>query len=293
MKIVAILMCTYNGEKYIEEQIESILNQTYQNFVLYIRDDGSTDNTKKIISYYTKKYKNKIIEITDKKVAHSASKNFMFLLENVYKLNKFDIFMFSDQDDYWEKNKVKDTIDEYNKITNKDIPILIHTDLIVADSKLNTINLSFIKYSNLSTKRSSFFHYLIQNNVTGCTMLVNKNLVDLINFNIEYIRMHDWYFALIASAFGKIVFIDKPTIKYRQHSNNVLGAKDNRGIRRLYNLLKNYKKIKISIDELTKQAESFKKSHYDMLDYKNKKALNKFIKFRKKLLKIIQLFCKN
>lgn len=119
-------------------------------------------------------------------------------------------------------------------------------------------------------------------------MLVNKNLVDLINFNIEYIRMHDWYFALIASAFGKIVFIDKPTIKYRQHSNNVLGAKDNRGIRRLYNLLKNYKKIKISIDELTKQAESFKKSHYDMLDYKDKKALNKFIKFRKKLLKIIQ-----
>lgn len=283
METVAILMCTYNGEKYIEEQIESILNQTYQNFVLYIRDDNSTDNTKKIISYYTKKYKNKIIEIIDEKIAHSASKNFMLLLENVYNLDKFDIFMFSDQDDYWEKNKVKDTVDEYNKNIDKDIPILIHTDLIVADSELNTIHPSFIKYSNLNTKRNRFSHYLIQNNATGCAMLINKSLVDLVKFDIGYIRMHDWYFALIASAFGKIIFIEKPTIKYRQHENNVLGAKDNRGMKWLYRT--NYKNTKKNIAELLEQAESFKNCHYNMLDHKNKKVLNNFMKF-KKILKI-------
>ena len=104
---VAILMCTYNGEKYIKEQIGSILNQTYQNFVLFIRDDNSTDNTKEIISYYTQKYKDKVIEVVDDKTAKSASKNFMLLLESVYKLDKFDIFIFSDQDDYWEKDKIK------------------------------------------------------------------------------------------------------------------------------------------------------------------------------------------
>lgn len=277
---VAILMCTYNGEKYIKEQIDSILNQTYQNFVLYIRDDNSTDNTKEIISYYVKKYNGKIIEVVDNKIAHSASKNFMFLLEYVYKLDIFDIFVFSDQDDYWEKDKIKVTVDEYNKIKSKDIPILIHTDLTVVDSKLNTINPSFMKYSNLSAKRNKFINYLIQNNVTGCTMLINRSLVDLIKFDIEYIRMHDWYFALIASAFGKVIFIDKPMVKYRQHNNNVLGAKNNKGIRWIYNLLKNYKTTLKSIVELFKQAESFKKSYFNVLSNKNQKILNNFIKFK-------------
>ena len=277
---VAILMCTYNGEKYIKEQIDSLLNQTYQNFVLFIRDDNSTDNTKEIINYYVKEYDGKVIEIVDDKIANSASKNFMFLLESVYKLDKFDIFIFSDQDDYWEKDKVKVTVDEYNKIKNKDIPILIHTDLTVVDSKLNIINSSFMKYSNLSAKRNKFIHYLIQNNVTGCAMLINKSLAHLIKFDIEYIRMHDWYFALIASAFGKVIYIDKQMVKYRQHSNNVLGAKNNRGIRWLYNLLKNYKATKKSIVELFMQAESFKKSYFNTLSNKNKKTLNNFIKLK-------------
>lgn len=277
---VAILMCTYNGEKYLKEQIDSILNQTYQNFVLFIRDDNSTDRTKEIINYYVKEYDGKVIEVVDHRIANSASKNFMFLLESVYKLDKFDVFIFSDQDDFWERDKVKVTVDEYNKVKNKDIPILIHTDLTVVDSKLNTINSSFMKYSNLSAKRNKFINYLIQNNVTGCAMLINKSLVDLIKFDIEYIRMHDWYFALIASAFGKVIYIDKQMVKYRQHSNNVLGAKNNRGIRWIYNILKNYKATKKSIIELFMQAESFKKSYFNTLSNKNKKTLNNFIKLK-------------
>ena len=228
---VAILMATYNGEKYLKEQIDSILNQTYQDFVLYIRDDNSTDNTNNIISEYIEKYPNKIVQVRDEKIAKGACNNFMFLLEHVYNLNIFDMFMFSDQDDFWLEDKVEVVVNEYNKVENKEQPILIHTDLNVVDSNLNIMDESFIKYSNLDGNANKFNNYLIHNNVTGCTTFINKSLVDLTKFNVNNILMHDWYFALIASAFGKVIFIDKPTIKYRQHGKNVLGAKKVNGIK--------------------------------------------------------------
>lgn len=275
-KNIAVLMATYNGEKYIEEQIESILNQTYKDFVIYIRDDNSTDSTNKIINEYTEKYPDKIIQVKDDKVARGACKNFMYLLEYVYKLDKHEIYMFSDQDDFWLEDKVEITVNKYNNVDNKEQPILIHTDLNVVDSKLEMINESFLKYSNLNSKCKEFNKYLIQNNVTGCTMLINSKLVDLIKFDITDIRMHDWYFALVASAFGQVIFIDKPTIKYRQHGNNVLGAKKVKGISGIYNKLVKNNTIKEDLAKVFEQAESFKKSHYNILSEEKKKVINDF-----------------
>jgi len=286
---VAILMATYNGEKYIEEQVESILNQTYKDFVLYIRDDNSTDNTNNIIAKYVEKYPNRIIKVEDNKIAKGACKNFMFLLEHVYNLNKYEMFMFCDQDDVWLENKVECTINEYQKVDNKEQPILVHTDLNVVDAELNIINESFLEYSNLDGKYIKFNNYLIQNNVTGCTMLINKKLVELLKFNIQDIRMHDWYFALIASAFGKVIFINKKTIKYRQHGKNVLGAKKVKGIKGIYNKLIKNNTIKDDLKKVFEQAESFKQNHYELLSEKNKKILDDFCKIKNsnKIKKII------
>ena len=278
---IAILMATFNGERFLKEQIDSILNQTYQEFVLYIRDDNSTDNTNIIIKEYMEKYPDKIVEVNDDKIAKGACKNFMFLLEYVYKLKKHDVFMFADQDDFWLADKVDCTINEYNKVEDKEQPILIHTDLNVVDSKLNLINKSFLEYSNLNGNYNKFNNYLIQNNVTGCTTLINKNLVDLIKFDIKDIRMHDWYLALLASAFGKVIFVDKPTIKYRQHGNNVLGAKRIRGIKGIYNKLVKNNTIKEDLDKVFEQAYSFKVNHYDMLSEQNKDTLDNFCKIKK------------
>lgn len=276
-KKLAILMATYNGEKYIREQLESILSQTYQDFDLYIRDDNSKDNTVDIINEYTKRYPNKIFIAEDKKIARGAYKNFMFLLEYVKNIQKYDLFMFSDQDDVWIKDKVETVVNKYNEQLNNDIPILIHTDLYVVDKNLNIISNSFVKYSKLRTEYTDFNKYLVQNNVTGCTMLINKKLVDLINFKIEYIIMHDWYFALIASAFGKVIYIDKPTINYRQHGDNTVGAKSGNGIRYLYSKISQSDNVKESIKNLYKQAKSFKEIYYDKLDNKNKKIIMDFL----------------
>ena len=291
---IAILMATYNGEKYLEEQIESILNQTYQDFVLYIRDDNSTDNTRKIIKKYVKKNPNKVIQVKDEKVAKGACNNFMYLLEYVYSLNKYDIFMFADQDDFWLEDKVEFTVNEYKKIENKEQPILIHTDLNVVDSKLNIISESFFRYSNLNENCNKFNNYLIQNNVTGCTTLINKTLVDLIIFNINNILMHDWYFALIASAFGQVIFIGKATIKYRQHGNNVLGAKKVKGIKEIYNKLIKNNTIKEDLDKVLKQAESFRKAYYNLLDFDNKSMIDDFCNIKNvNKIKKIKIINKN
>lgn len=289
---LAILMATYNGEKYIKEQIDSILEQTYQDFHLYIRDDNSTDNTINIINEYLEKYPQKIFFVQDGRTAKGACNNFMFLLEHVYNMNKYEMFMFADQDDFWIKDKVELTVNEYNKVVDKNQPILIHTDLFVVDSNLKLINQSFIKYSDLNASYGKFNNYLIQNNVTGCTTFVNKSLVKLIDFSIKDICMHDWYFALIASAFGQVIFIDKQTIKYRQHGSNVLGAKEIRGIKGIYYKLIKNNTIKKDLNSVFKQAESFKKSYYNLLKDENKNIIDQFCKIKRvsKIKKLIIIY---
>lgn len=296
-KKVAILMATYNGEKYLKEQIESILNQTYKEFVLYIRDDDSTDATNQVISEYTEKYPEKIVQVIDNKIARGACNNFMYLLKYVHNLNKYDLFMFSDQDDFWLEDKVELTINEYNKVENKEQPILVHTDLNVVDSQLNIMDESFLKYSNLNGNSNGFNNYLVQNNVTGCTTFINKRLVDLVKFDIENIRMHDWYFALLASAFGQVIFVNKSTIKYRQHGGNVLGAKKVGGVKEIYRkIIENFRNttIKKDLNELFLQGESFKNVYYNLLDDNKKKIIDDFckIKYVNKFKKI-RLIIKN
>ncbi len=273
---LAIIMTTYNGEKYLKGQIDSILNQTYDKFTLYIRDDNSTDNTKNIIKEYTLKFTDKIIEIKDNKIAGGACNNFLFALEYVYNLNKHNIFMFSDQDDVWLKEKIEITLNEYNNLENKDKPILIHTDLYVADKELNIIDSSFVKLSHFRKDYTNFNNYLIQNNVTGCTVFINKDLADLINFKITNIIMHDWFFALIASAFGQVRFINQPTIYYRQHERNTIGAKNFN----IYDRLIKNNTIKKDIYNLFLQAEAFRDIYYNILTIENKNIIDAFCKIK-------------
>lgn len=274
-KKLAILLATYNGEKYLRQQIDSILNQSFSDYMLYIRDDNSTDSTKNIIKEYVLKYPEKIKEIKDNKIANGARNNFLLLLKHVYGLKKYSLFMFCDQDDVWQKNKIELTINEYDKVIDKNIPILIHTDLYVVDKNLNMIYKSFFQYSKLKKDYVKFNNYLIQNNVTGCTVCINKKLVDLINFDIKYIFMHDWYFALIASAFGQVIFINNQTVYYRQHGQNVVGAKKVNIYNRIYNKL-----VKNNTINLFLQAENFRNIYYDLLTEENKKIIDAFCKIK-------------
>lgn len=215
---VDILMAAYNGEKYIAEQIESIINQSYEDWTLYIRDDASTDSTRIIIRQYIRKYPNKIRLYTNMENSGSPKSNYFELIKN----SDADVIFTCDQDDIWEKDKVEITLKEFESI---DKPFLIHSDLTVIDDENNVIFPSMIKAQHIDTSRTALNQLLVQNIVTGCTMAFNRALADIL-VEPELLPVHDWWIAAVASVFGSIKFIDKSTIRYRKHRNNVCGPQN-------------------------------------------------------------------
>ncbi len=228
LETIDVLMATYNGEKYIDAQIQSLLNQTHQNFCLYICDDHSKDNTKAIIEKYAAKYPEKIkIIVSEKNLG--AIQNFSFLLNHSTNHSTADYVMFADQDDIWINDKIEKSLAKMKhleKVHGKGLPLLVHTDLTVVDQNLKVLGNSFWKYTNL--KPFSFHttnRFLVQNVVTGCTMMLNRQLCQLSLPVPSEAIMHDWWIALTAATFGKIGIVNEPTILYRQHGSNTLGAK--------------------------------------------------------------------
>ncbi len=252
---VTILLATYNGERYIDELMESILAQSYGNWKLLVSDDVSTDSTLKHLEKYIALYPEKIFLVNTEKKFGSAKENFLYLLSK----STSDYIMFCDQDDIWLPFKISLTLDLMLSIVkDKKVPVLIHTDLKVADAELNVIDDSFMQYSQLDFKRNKLNNLIIQNIVTGCTTMINSKLKDKICFDeshSENILMHDWYLALIASAFGEIRFLNKPTIFYRQHGDNSVGAKK-KDIGFILNKLKN-NDMKKSMHDTMRQAGCF------------------------------------
>lgn len=219
---IAILMATYNGEKYICQQIDSILSQTCKDWELYIHDDGSTDNTIAAVESYVEKYPDKI-HLIDGKSTGGAKYNFFYLFGQV----EAPYYMTCDQDDVWLEKKIELTYDKMLTIEDKaDVPCLVYTELRVVDSELNTIADTMSEYQSLDCHKRTINQFILQNSVTGCTMMVNRALRDkmLRITDIDNTIMHDWWAALVAAQFGKTAFIDEPTILYRQHGDNSLGA---------------------------------------------------------------------
>jgi glycosyltransferase involved in cell wall biosynthesis len=267
----AILLATYNGEKYLDAQIKSILDQDYTDWILYISDDCSTDNTKSIIEYYCSLYPQKIIDIHNTKRFGSPRDNFFNLLSRV----DADLYFFSDQDDVWYPNKMSVLIDLYNKLSVDDQqkPLVIHSDLEIVNSELEVISSSFFKYQHIDQKRDDIKSLLVQNIVHGCAMLINRELK--LRLKLEYlnddilsrIEMHDWYLALIASEFGSIKYINRSLIKYRQHQYNIVGTKRRFSLLRIRNSLEDIKKNKTSVKRAIDYAIVIKSVYKETLSY--------------------------
>lgn len=271
---VAILLSTYNGEKYLDDQIQSIIDQSYKNWVLYIRDDGSKDNTVGIIKRYAEKYSNIIFFNEDNIKNVGVVRSFLDLLKNT----NADCYMFSDQDDVWLKDKIKDSISLLRK--KEPGPVCIFTDVEIVDN-----NLKAIRRMNGNNIWTDFILLLFTNCVTGCTMLFNSELKKLIKFDeLDYnkIFMHDWWIGLIASAFGNLAYLNKATMQYRQHGDNVVGSNKKNTLPHIIYRLTHLGPERAHVKRVINIAYEFGREYPEGLTEKERRYINEYGQLTKK-----------
>ena len=221
MEKIDILLATYNGSKYLHEQLDSILSQSYENINVIIRDDGSSDNTVMIIKEYEQK-DNRVKLLSDNLGNLGFVRNFEELMKN----STSEYLMFSDQDDIWYNNKVETSYKRIKAIEEKNgksCPILVHTNSKIMNYETRTKSLFISDCAKNSSFENSFFNFFVQ----GSTMLINGSLKrEALPFSKE-VYLHDRYLHLIAEFIGIRSYIDVPTMDYRQHSNNEIGSSVN------------------------------------------------------------------
>ena len=297
--MIEILLATYNGERFLPEQIESITSQSFEDYNILASDDNSSDCTFEILRSYESVLGEKIKVVQSN--THSAKENFYNLLD----MADAEYIALCDQDDFWESDKLEKSlkaIQRLEKRYGKEMPILVHSDLEIVDENLNSQNKKMseltgineaIKYAKKESKylytistEKSFSRYLVENNITGNTVIINKALLDIYK-RPKVSFMHDWWLGLIALTFGKVGFLNECLVKYRQHESNELGAKNPLELRNIKK--RNKQKIRENYDCMFAQVEEFLRLYKDELGksrsadtYFARKYLNAFANMKSK-----------
>jgi glycosyltransferase involved in cell wall biosynthesis len=232
--LAVILLATYNGERYLGQQLDSIFAQTHDDFLLIVKDDCSTDMTAIILRRYRERYPDKFTLLAGHGQNRGPSRMFSDLLEYVIgheqALELADYCIaFCDQDDIWHEDKLRVSIDALQTLCAQDAgndPMLrIHSELRVVDGQGQLIHSSLSAYQGLRPRRNHFIELVMHNTVTGCSALITPALARACTPVPAEAYMHDWWCALIASLCGRIHYIAQPLLDYRQHDANTLGAR--------------------------------------------------------------------
>jgi rhamnosyltransferase len=265
MNNVLVLMTTYNGEKYLPEQINSILSQENVNVSILIRDDGSNDGTLKILKKFAK----------NKKIAWYQGNHcgpalgFMELIQHA---GGADYYAFSDQDDFWLPSKLNEAIKKID--SKKNIPAIYYSSLNLVDQ-----NLKFIKKHEINIKRSIYSNFIFSN-VAGCTMVMNNKLISKLRYiPNSNIIMHDTWVYKVCVSIGGYVYPDKKSfILYRQHENNTIGIRDN--------LISKFKVMKLYLkpNVVQKQIKQLKNGYFQMMTPEFKYLVNAVCNYKKSIV---------
>lgn len=221
---VQVLLATYNGERFLREQIESILAQTLPGVTILARDDGSSDSTPQILEDYAHRFPGRIRILPATAPAAGARGNFLALLRAA----AAPYVAFADQDDVWLPQKLELQMNAMRSLEQRhgpDAPLLVFSDLQVVSDDLATLAPSFWRYRGIQPRNIHRLGRLLMENVlTGCTALLNAPLAHLARSMPRSAVMHDWWVALLASTLGHATFLDQRLVLYRQHENNLIGA---------------------------------------------------------------------
>ncbi len=280
MDRIDILLATYNGEAFLKEQLDSIAAQTHGDWRLIARDDGSTDRTSAILDAFRARHPDKVVVLEDGDGNLGLVRNFSRLMEH----SDAPYAAFCDQDDAWLPEKLELSLAKMRELEREHGargPLLVFTDVTVVDEELNVIHDSFWHYANLRPNRcNSLNRLLLQNVVTGCAALMNRPLVRKSVPLPEQAYVHDWWVALVAASFGKAGYIAQPTVLYRQHPQNLIGA-NALGLltlpARVFEVLRDYERKRKNALTVFKQADAFYEKYSQALSTEQKDTITLFL----------------
>ena len=265
---VQILLSTYNGERYLRPLLESLLAQDYANVTVFVRDDGSTDNTPTLLREYANS-SNKISIIYGEHLGFVQS--FFTLIALASRTAEY--VALCDQDDLWQRDKVSRAVEFLNRCP-PETPALYCSRLAVVDAELKPLG-----YSDVPQKGLSFRNALVENHVTGCTTLFNRAALALLTHIPSACVSHDWWIYLVISAFGTVVYDRESKILYRRHASNVFGMPTE--------TMDSWRiKIRAFLKDgncklLVRQAEEFLRIHGPSLNNEHREVIERFLESRK------------
>lgn len=287
---VAVLLATYNGERFLAEQLDSILEQSHEDLILLVRDDGSSDGSLALLEDYRARHPRRLQLLETVERGLGASGNFAALMQ--YALDHKQALgldraylMLADQDDYWYPDKIARQVQAMvdAEARHPGQPVLVHSDLRVVTEARESIAESFMLYQGLDAGRRRFGQLLLSNIITGCTAFMNEELTRrALPIPAEAI-MHDWWLCLVAGAFGQIESIPEALVDYRQHGSNTIGAQEFKPARKLSDKaqrqLQREAQQKLLI-ELSHQARLFLDRHRHELSARQRAALRLTMQMR-------------
>ncbi|MBB1581046.1 glycosyltransferase family 2 protein [Serratia sp. OS31] len=274
-----VVVCTYNGERYVLEQLASIVSQTIPPQRIIISDDGSTDNTLPLIARFAATTPVPL-DVRPRTVGPKGpAHNFLHALS----LSSAPYVFLSDQDDVWMADKIEHYLRAVNDVSDDSQPLLVFSDAELVDSELKPLHSSFLQNERLDpAQQLAFSRITFQNCIQGATVMVNRVLLEKLK-PANHMMMHDWWLGMIAAAFGQLVFIPKPLIKYRQHESNVVGSSGYGGKRilsKFAQLPAVARQNRLVID----QAANFYEIYGDSLKKEDKNFLGEMLKSQRFVL---------
>ena len=289
-----VILCTYNGEKYLEKQIASIMEQDREDFCLLYSDDGSTDSTKAILQSLQERYGKKMLAFPRSMKSGSPAKHFLSILSALAKgevdIENLEYIFLADQDDCWFPDKLSKTISvikEEERKFGESLPILCHTDCTLVNAKGELLAKSYRSYQKLPSASYRFSRLLLQNHVTGASVGINKALLQYCKEIPAEVKMHDHWLALLANCFGEIQYLPYTSYAYRQHGENVLGAKkasvlEECGERLSASRSGKEKAIRASYQALFAQGRELKRLFGEKIPKEKKRVLEAFLSLEEK-----------
>ena len=277
----AVLLTTYNGAVYLPALLDSLAAQTDPDFFVLVQDDGSEDRTPEILREAAQR-DIRILFGAEQGKHLGAAGNFISLIRQA----DADYVLLCDQDDIWEPEKLavlKEAMRDLERSAGAGTPLLVHSDCSLIDPAGKTIGGSFFAHQGWDPGAVTLPRLLVQNNVTGCTLIMNEPLRKLVaeHAKSKDLFMHDWFIALTAASFGRIAFVSRPLTRYRQHTGNEIGASPRSLIARGLAALKNRRESKRRILLTYTHTKVFSRMYGDRLPARARETVEQYLSTRR------------